>query len=221
VPWSIRRLTPPRTLADLASGCARGDARGQSLVEFTLILPIVLILLLAVADFGRIFATGITLESAARTAAETAASEYVREDAATAAPLTPAAYARIHQHAWSSVCDEASALPNAVPNPGGQCDGLATVVCVHDGLDPSCGDLYNSSGAPPAGCPALAAGARPSNSQAAQAGLTESSKWVEVRVCYKFTAVLGVQLPFVGGTMRALAGEFPLERIRTFTVADY
>lgn len=187
-----------------------------------MILPIILILLLAVADFGRIFAAGITLESAARTAAETAALEYFREVTAVAPnPIDAAAYGRVHQHAWSSVCDEASALPNATPGSGGQCDGLATVVCVHDGADPNCSDLYNSSGAPPAGCPALALGARPSNSQAAQAGLTETSKWVEVRVCYRFTAVLGVQLPFVGGTMTALAGEFPLERIRSFTVADY
>jgi TadE-like protein len=201
----------------------RVPARGQSLVEFTLILPIILILLLAVADFGRVYATGITMESSARAAAETAAIEYFREFmAVNPAPMDPAAYDRVHRAAWSSICDEAAAYPNATPGAGGnECDGLPTVVCVHDGLDPHCGDLYNSSTAPPGDCPALAAGNRPSNSQAAQAGLTETSKWVEVRVCYRFTTIMRLSVPFIGGSMTALGGEFALERTRTFTVADY
>ena len=210
-----------RGTAARPDGRAASTAGGQSLVEFSLILPILLILLLAVADFGRLFATGITIESAARTAAETAAIEYFREFAAvTPAPLDAAAYGRVHEQAWRTVCDEAQSLPNATPSSGGECDGLPTIVCVHDGGDTSCSTLYNSSGTPPAGCPALA-GAPPNNTQAAQAGFSETSKWVEVRVCYRFTTVFSLQLPFIGGTLTPLGGEFFLERIRTFTVADY
>ena len=49
---------------------ATQSRRGQSLVEFALVLPMLLVLLLGVADFGRVFAAGITIEAAARNAAE-------------------------------------------------------------------------------------------------------------------------------------------------------
>ena len=49
---------------------ASRSRRGQSVVEFALVLPMLLVLLLGVADFGRVFAAGITVEAAARNAAE-------------------------------------------------------------------------------------------------------------------------------------------------------
>ena len=52
--------------------------RGQSLVEFALVLPMLLVLLLGIADFGRIFQAGIVTETAARNGAETAALERLR-----------------------------------------------------------------------------------------------------------------------------------------------
>lgn len=195
-------------------------ARGQSLVEFALVLPILLILLLTVADFGRLFAMGITIESAARAGAETAAAEYLLEEI-TRDPLTPidaAGYARIHEVAWRSVCDEAATLPNATPSSGGQCDGLPTVVCVHDGVDPGCGNAYNAASGIPVGCPALHPAARPTN---AQTGGSEISRYVEVRVCYRFSTILELTIPTTGGSITLLGGDFFLERTRTFTVADY
>lgn len=50
-----------------------GPAKGQSLVEFTLLLPVMLAFLGLTIDFARVFQAWITLESATRDAAEAAA----------------------------------------------------------------------------------------------------------------------------------------------------
>lgn len=51
----------------------RARSSGQSLVEFVLVLPIFLVITIAVGDFGRVYATGIAVEDAAREAADFAA----------------------------------------------------------------------------------------------------------------------------------------------------
>jgi TadE-like protein len=220
-----RQDVPPLNLfsaAKLATRSTRSRSRGQSLAEFTLILPILLVLLLTVADFGRLFAAGITIESAARAAAETAANTYLIELRLAPGgipPLSGAAYDRVHQAAWQSVCDEAATLPNATPGTlGTQCDGLPTVVCVHDGNDPApnCSTIDNATGSGSTGCALVNAG-----SSNAQTGGSESSKYVEVRVCYRFSTIFSLNIPFFGGSLSPLAGNFYLEKVRTFTVADY
>src|SRR3954470_5443594 len=115
----------------------RRRSAGQSLVEFTLVFPIMLVVLLTVADFGRFFAAQIAVESAARTAAEKAASEFVVESTRTGGAVDAAGFARIHDLAWKSICAETTNLPGAVPGVGGgECTGVPTAVCVHDGADP-------------------------------------------------------------------------------------
>jgi Flp pilus assembly protein TadG len=48
----------------------RRPSRGQSLVEFALILPLVIFLFLAIIDLARVYATAVTVEAAAREAAD-------------------------------------------------------------------------------------------------------------------------------------------------------
>jgi TadE-like protein len=192
---------------------ARGNRpSGQALAEFALIVPVVLVLLIVVGDFARLFATSIAIESAARDAAEVAAQEYLRNPPG-ATP--PAGYydgssTSLHQQAATTVCNELGSLPNA----GSNCGGIPVVACVHDGADTGCSTLYPSGVTVPSQCRSLSSGL-PTNGQN---GGTETSKWVEVRVCYRFSTLLNISsigpiaLPF---------GDFYLERTRVFTVADY
>jgi hypothetical protein len=68
-------------LTDLRSSsawCFRVSLRakafaGQAYVEFVLVLPILILLAVAVGDFGRVYASGVAVEDAAREAADYAA----------------------------------------------------------------------------------------------------------------------------------------------------
>jgi Flp pilus assembly protein TadG len=76
-----------RTLVERARG--RGRPRGQSIVEFALILPVFLVLLGAAIDLGRIEAARISVANAAREGAFQAAQTPTDFVAATACPSPP------------------------------------------------------------------------------------------------------------------------------------
>ena len=69
----------------------RRTEAGQALVEFTMILPIFLLLLFALVDFGRAFYTWLLITNAAREGARAAA---VQSDAAT-----------VQTRIYNSICD--------------------------------------------------------------------------------------------------------------------
>jgi Flp pilus assembly protein TadG len=116
--------------------------RGQSLVEFALLLPLLLVILFGVADFGRVLQAGIVMESASGAAAEAGAVEYlrqvVRED-----PTYVPDYDQVREVAAQIACREAARLPNTDV---GCAEWPIIRVCVHDDAagDPDCGGAADS-----------------------------------------------------------------------------
>src|SRR5579859_5456577 len=106
----LRRPTRRSTFQSLRSPLGAGTEDGQAMVEFILILPLLLVLLLGVVDFGRVFAAGISMEAAARNGAEAAAQEYV-QIVRNSGSLTTSDYQYLHELAIDTVCHEASVLP--------------------------------------------------------------------------------------------------------------
>lgn len=179
-------------------------------MEFALVIPVLLMLVLGVSDLGRVFATGVMTESAARDAAEIAAQQYLH-DYPIAAPAPPPSnyYANLHLRAAQAVCAELKALPNTnFDSTTGNCSGWPIVMaCVHDGVDDACGTEPFGDPIPPA-CNTLAT--PPTSAQPAG---TEQTRFVEVRVCYQFTPLIhGLLLPI---------SDIYLQNTRVFTVADY
>jgi len=189
------------------------------MVEFALVVPFVLVLLLAVADFGRYYAVGITAESASRAAAEAVAADYQKSPPggvlATAAPTpgSPTYYDGLHQLASSVVCGEMGSLPNSG---GSSCPNIPVQVCVHDGADPSCGDEPGGRAIDPQ-CTAMSTW--PSNTVT---GGSETSRYVEVRVCYRFSTIMNVSgIPSIANILPVLNGDFFIQSSRMFTIVDY
>jgi hypothetical protein len=196
------------------------------MVEFALVLPMLLVLFLGVADFGRVFHAGIVVEAAARNAAEVVAEEYRRNPPAPlsepAPPGDPAYYGPLHDLGGSIACEELRSLPSTTYDPATrQChvaDGdPATydwmpiiMVCIHDEEDPVCDEPAFAATIPDPECSALLTPISP-----AMAGVIdgEDSRYVEVRICYRFTTL--VNLPILS------IGDIWLQKDRTFTVADY
>lgn len=212
---------------------SRLSERGQSLVEFALVLPMLLILLMGVADFGRVFAAAITQEAATRDAAEAASQEYVQIMRNKPGGLSAQDYERLHEIALYSLCQEAEVLPNRVlvgptsPPPldgttiSNPCSMPVAAVCVHDavgatfGPDPFCNGSSDAPSPPPE-CANLSSGWDTTNAQG-----TGALAYVEVRTCYRFTTLANLQnlaLPF-GASLSI--GDIWLQRTRTFTVACY
>jgi hypothetical protein len=177
---------------------------------------------LAIADFGRIFASSIAIEAATRDAAEATANRYVSTPPGMLAtpPVTlaqpaPAGdssyYGPLHSYAAGVVCAELrdqpatnyDALTNSCP------DMPIVMVCVHDGQDTDCGSVASPGSAPiPAGCALF--NPAPTNVQLSS---QPNARWVEVRTCYHFTAIINTPLFSLG--------DFWLQHTNDFTIPCY
>lgn len=197
-----------RILAQSNAPAYRSLEAGQSLVEFALILPVLLILLLGIADFGRVFTSGITTETAARNAAEAVAQEYLQLDQLDGAPdgsLTGGNYQALHETAFEVACREAERLPDRSTDGGGNCLMPVIAVCVHD-LASGDANCPETSAAAPAACNQMSSGW-----SATQA--TADTPFVEVRICYRFDPLVTVPMGDWGSIW--------LQRENYFTVANY
>lgn len=227
MPIHVRRLARLAITA-LPHPRLGSSRRGQSLVEFALVLPMLIVLFLGIADFGRVFAAGITVEGIARNAAEIVAGDSRMaelKDAACDSACRSGLYDDLHQLAASAACDEAKRL-NATTDVDGSCAGLLVIgTCVHDTVTTPPGDTCGlvTGGSVPNGCKTDIP-ATWSNAQNGVDDPTDPSdpelRYVEVRVCYRFTPLFHqIGLPIVS---YLVPDQIYLERTRSFTVSmDY
>ncbi len=74
-------------------------------------LPLLLVLLLGIADFGRVFQAGITLEAIARDSAEVGALQRLRDKPSFSDTTQhPAYYTSLHQLIARTACAESNQL---------------------------------------------------------------------------------------------------------------
>lgn len=191
---------------------------GQAFVEFALVLPILLVLLLGIADFGRVFAAGISIEAAARNAAEVGALERLRNPPPADPLLHDAYYLELHRRIAEAACSEMDVLPP--PDDywaGADCQHLTAVaVCVQDGSDPRCGvPVPGIDASIPSGCQHMSSA--PAPPWPSVSGGETLSHSVEVTLCYQFSTLfnLDVALPLNAGLT---LGDVYLERVRSFVV---
>ena len=123
------------------------DPRGQSLVEFSLAAPVVLLMVLFGVDFGRVFLGWVTLTNAARTAANFAA---INPTAWGAIPNS-AAQAEFVRRINAETAGMNCALPAELPDPtfpNGTALGSPAVVsltCRFSLITPIIGNIIGSS----------------------------------------------------------------------------
>jgi Flp pilus assembly protein TadG len=117
---------PPRSVptcadtADVSHG--RMSERGQALAEFALLVPLMLLLAVALGDFGRLFNAAIAIESAAREAADYGAMQGTLKWKMTDAGLLDENMRGMRTRA----CTAASTLSDYVGDPPGTLDMTCT-----------------------------------------------------------------------------------------------
>jgi len=122
----------------------RAPRRGQSIVEFTLVLPVMLVLLLGIIDLARVYTTMLSVESAAREAADYGTTLGAGKwQAPTPADMTVAEMERRACVASSNLTDYDD--PDGDPATGG-CANPSFSYCVRTSMAGACGPLDASAG---------------------------------------------------------------------------
>jgi Flp pilus assembly protein TadG len=101
-------------------------ARGQSAVELALVTPIMIVLLLVAADFGRVFYTSIAVNNAAR-----AAAQYGSQSVVTAADSVGMA-AAAKTDGWTGLNVSATQCTCQTSTSVTQCTTIASTYCTNN-----------------------------------------------------------------------------------------
>jgi hypothetical protein len=205
------------------------SARGQALVEFGLVLPLLMVLLLGVADFGRVFQAGIAEEAAVRDAAEAAAEQYVQylqcgvvgNPDPTCSGLPDASqYDSLHAEALAVACREAERMPGRTVDGSGDCTMPIIAVCIHDNAGTTGGGDGNRCGqeatSAPAACDRMIGGWDPARESPTVTDGTDpfgGRPYIEVRMCYRFDPLFSFAL----GSW----GTIWLQKENNFVVTNY
>jgi hypothetical protein len=191
-------------------------------VEFGLILPLLLVFLLGVADFGRVFADGIALEAAVRNTAEATAQEYLQvcsKYAGDCSLLVQPDYDYLHDLALEVGCRETERLTNQDKTGiTGDCSKPSIpfwiAVCIHDDSIPGdstrCGRDEPPVSNVPGGCDAIN---DPTSWSSVQDGPVDGRPYVEVRACYFFDTLMPLTETWWGSVT--------LQRENNFAVTNY
>lgn len=120
------RNTVVRRLGRLRLASTGRLGRGQSLVEFALILPVVLLIVMGGIDFGRVFLGWVALNNTARVAANYAGSNALLLSAGNTAAL--ASYnSLVQDDAEATNCTPPNPIPAPVYSPSASIGGTARV----------------------------------------------------------------------------------------------
>ncbi len=156
---------------------------GQAIAEFALVLPIMLLLVLVIADFARLYTTQVTVESAALEAAD-----YGAFAASQWAPTTASATVYGPVGMVERACTAASSLPDYVGT--GTTTGTTLTMCSTAGSNPqfSC-ELYDGSGNPVGPCGG--------GSTTCADPATDPPCVVDVSMAYTFHTIVSITIPFL------------------------
>jgi len=172
----------------------RRTSAGQSVTEFALTLPLLLVMFVAVADLARAYATMVAIESAAREAADWAAfqsSNWIGD------PADPASNeAKTIEGMTQRACTAASTVPDYAEPPGTIDHATCTNPTLSYELILAVGDGENC--------------ADPVNEPPCQ---------VKVTLQHTFTLILPFSIPIIGGQV-GFPSEISFERDSVFALSD-
>jgi hypothetical protein len=129
------------------NGSGRPPQRGQSFVEFALILPVLLLLVLMALDLGRVFLAAVTINNTARIGARYAAA-YPEAWGATPDPVRQAEYEARIAAEWADIdCTQQSPIPGPVFSGTKEIGQpvAVTLTCSFNVITPLIGDIIGNT----------------------------------------------------------------------------
>lgn len=191
------RSTNARPLA-LAASSTRQSRRGQSVVEFALVAPIMFVIALAIIDLARVYTTMLTVESAAREAADYGTFGSQKWNAAVYNFVPDGTEAKMRLRA----CVASKHLPDYV-GPDDSCTNPTISYQIS-------GDLGASWGASNAYDPVALACDNPTR---------EPPCWLKVTLEYDFRLLVPFNIE-IGGTQFGVPSTMTFERSSVFPMTD-